>query len=111
MHRVNANMADLKDLKGVSEQDRRMIAEAEALLGPEPGKMGWVKNLFWGRARAELLFPYPVVSEDEKARCDALLAKLAHYLRTEHPAVETDQTEEIPKWVIDRLFELGVLGM
>src|SRR5205823_15051909 len=30
---------------------------------------------------------------------------------TEHPAVEIDQKEEIPQWVIDRLFELGVLGM
>ena len=27
------------------------------------------------------------------------------------PAVEIDRNEEIPTWVIDRLFELGVLGM
>jgi acyl-CoA dehydrogenase family protein 9 len=104
-------MADLKSLKGVSEQDRRMIADAEALLGPEPSTMGWVKNLFWGRARQELIFPYPTVSDEETARCDALLAKLDHYLRTEHPAVEIDQNEEIPRWVIQRLFDLGVLGM
>src|SRR4051812_1604658 len=104
-------MADLKNLKGVSEQDRRMIAEAEALLGPEPSTMGWVKNLFWGRAREELIFPYPTVSEEENARCEELLARLDNYLRTEHPAVEIDQKEEIPQWVIDRLFELGVLGM
>ena len=39
-------MADLKQLKGVSEKDRRMIEEAEALLGPEPSKMGFIKNLF-----------------------------------------------------------------
>jgi alkylation response protein AidB-like acyl-CoA dehydrogenase len=104
-------MPDLKSLKGVSEQDRQMIADAEALLGPEPSKMGWVKNLFWGRAREELIFPYPTVSDEEKARCDALLEKLDHYLRNEHPSVEIDQNEEIPRWVIDRLFELGVLGM
>ena len=104
-------MADLKSLKGVSEQDRRMIADAEALLGPEPSKMGWVKNLFWGRARQDLIFPYPSVSAEETARCNTLLVKLDHYLRTEHPSVEIDQNEEIPRWVIDRLFELGVLGM
>ncbi len=104
-------MADLNTLKGISEQDRRMIAEAEALLGPEPSKMGWVKNLFWGRVRSDLVFPYPTVSKDEKIRCDALLARLDHYLRTEHPAMQIDQNEEIPRWVIDRLFELGVLGM
>ena len=104
-------MPDLKSLRGVSEQDRRMIADAEALLGPEPSKMGWVKNLFWGRMREELIFPYPIVAEEENARCEMLLAKLDHYLRTEHPAVEIDQNEQIPRWVIDRLFELGVLGM
>ena len=29
-------MADLKNLKGVSERDKQMIADAEQLLGPEP---------------------------------------------------------------------------
>jgi acyl-CoA dehydrogenase family member 9 len=103
--------SDLKSLKGVSEQDRKMIADTEALIGPEPTKMGWVKNLFWGRAREELIFPYPTVSREEKTRCDELLASLDQYLQNEHPAVEIDQQEEIPRWVIDRLFELGVLGM
>ncbi|MFA6044598.1 MAG: acyl-CoA dehydrogenase family protein, partial [Phycisphaerales bacterium] len=40
-----------------------------------------------------------------------LLAKLDEYLRTEHPAIKIDQDQEIPRWVIDRLFELGALGM
>src|SRR2546423_14573943 len=104
-------MADLKDLKGVSEQDRRMIADAEALLGPEPSKMGFVKTLFWGNVRQELVLPYPQVKPDEKARCDALLAKLDQYLRNEHPATLIDQEQHIPDWVIARLFDLGVMGM
>src|SRR5437773_9851244 len=90
MHRVNSNMADLKTLKGVSEQDRKMIADAEALLGPEPSTMGFVKNLFWGNIRQELILPYPTVSADEKGRCDALLARLDEYLRNEHPASEIE---------------------
>ena len=52
-------MADLKTLRGVADKDRRMIEEAEALLGPEPSTMGFVKNLFWGNVREELVFPYP----------------------------------------------------
>ena len=103
--------ADLKTLKGVSEQDRKMIADAEALLGPEPSEMGFVKNLFWGNIRQDLIFPYPEVSAEETARCDALLARLDEYLKNEHPTIEIDQQEEIPRWVIDRLFEIGVLGM
>lgn len=104
-------MADLKTLKGVGEKDRRMIEEAEALLGPEPGEMGFVKNLFWGNVREDLLFPYPTASPDETARCDELLARLDQYLKTEHPSIKIDQEQEIPRWVIDRLFEIGVLGM
>ena len=61
-------MADLKTLKGVAEKDRKLIEDAEALLGPEPGSMGFVKNLFWGRVREELVFPYPTESADEKKR-------------------------------------------
>lgn len=104
-------MADLKNLKGVSDRDRVMIADAEALLGPEPSTMGFVKNLFWGRVRHDLVFPYPQQSQEETERCEQLLARLDHYLRTEHPATEIDQNQEIPRWVIDKLFSLGVLGM
>ena len=74
-------MADLKNLKGVSERDRKMIADAEALLGPEPTSMGFVKNLFWGRLREELVFPYPEYHGEEKDRCDQLLARLDTYLK------------------------------
>lgn len=104
-------MADLKDLKKISAQDRKMIADAEAMLGPEPTDMGFIKNLFWGNFREDLVFPYPVVDAEESARCDQLLAALDDYLRNEHPAIQIDQEQEIPRWVIDRLFKLGVMGM
>ena len=107
-------MADLKSMKGVSEKDRKMIAEAETLLGPEPDSMGVVKNYFWGNLRRELLFPYPDIAREspqETAECDQLLARLEAYLKNEHPAIEIDQEQQIPEWVIKKLFELGVLGM
>src|ERR1700681_3554554 len=103
-------MADLKSLKGVAEKDRKLIADAEALVGPEPHTMGFVKNLFWGNLREELLFPYPETDAAETARCDALLCDLDEYLKHEHPATQIDQEQEIPRWVIDRLFKIGVLG-
>jgi len=104
-------MADIKNLKGVSDKDKRLIEDAEALLGPEPTSMGFVKNLFWGNLREELVFPYPQQDPREQAECDQLLARLDEYLRSEHPALLIDQEQEIPRWVIDRLFALGVLGM
>ena len=107
-------MADLKQMKGVSDRDRKMIEDAETLLGPEPSSMGAIKNYFWGNVRSELLFPYPNVAEEspeETAECDRLLAALEDYLKNEHPSIQIDQEQYIPEWAIQRLFELGVLGM
>jgi len=104
-------MAELKNLKGLADKDRKLIEDAETLLGPEPSSMGFVKNLFWGHVREELAFPYPQGDAEEAARCDALLASLDAYLENEHPATKIDQDQEIPHWVIERLFDLGVLGM
>ncbi len=104
----NVNLANMK---GVSEQDRKMIADAEAMMGPEPSTMGFVKNLFWGRFRSDLVFPYPEASQDQQAKTAKLLAELEDYLKNEHPSIEIDQEQHIPDWVIKRLFDLGVLGM
>ncbi len=98
-------------LKNVSDKDRKQIEAAQEMLGPDPSTMGAVKNFFWGNFREELLFPYPSIAHEETMRCDALLAKLDHYLVTEHPTHEIDQDQHIPDWVITRLFDLGVLGM
>ncbi|MGB3543128.1 MAG: acyl-CoA dehydrogenase family protein [Rubrivirga sp.] len=98
-------------MKGVSARDQQMIKEAETMLGPEPDEMGFIKNLFWGRVREELLFPYPEVSVDQKAKTDALVAELEAYLDNEHPSIMIDQEQVIPEWVIQRLFDMGVMGM
>jgi len=103
--------ADLKEMKGVSDRDRQMIADAEVLLGPDPEEMGFAKNLFWGNIREDLAFPYPESDAEETARCDQLLAALEDYLRNEHPSIQIDQEQEIPRSVLDKLFELGVMGM
>lgn len=101
----------LSTMKGVSARDRRMIEDIEVMLGPEPSDMGLVKNMFWGRFRDELLFPYPTSSRQEREKCDALLEELEQYLREEHPAVQVDAEERIPEWCIQRYFEIGVMGM
>jgi len=104
-------MADLKNLKGISEADKKLLEQAEEWLGAEPTKMGPVKNLFWGNVKQDFYFPFPKQDAREQAECDQLLAKLEDYLKNEHPSVAIDQDQEIPRWVIDRLFGFGVLGM
>jgi len=106
--------ADLKKMKGIASRDAEMIADAEQILGPEPSTMGAVKNLFWGNFREELYFPYPEIaktSPEETAECDQLVAQVEEYMMNAHPSVEIDQEEYIPEWVIQKLFEMGVLGM
>ena len=111
---ADTQKADLKNMKGVSDRDKQMIADAETMLGPEPSTMGAVKNLFWGNFREELYFPYPEVAKtapEETAECDRLVAELEEYMKTEHPSIEIDQEQYIPERVIQRLFSMGVLGM
>lgn len=100
-----------KQLKNVSEKDRKQIEDAQEMLGPDPATMGFIKNLFWGNLREELILPYPEISPEETARCDQLLAELDDYLRNEHPHAEIDEKQEIPDWCIKRLFDIGVMGM
>ena len=99
------------ELKGVSEKDRKQIEQAQEMLGPDPEEMGHIKNIFWGNVREDLVFPYPEAPADEVARCDQLLAALDDYLKNEHPHFEIDEKQEIPPHAIQRLFDLGVMGM
>jgi len=101
----------LSGIKGVSDEDRVMIENIEAMMGPEPEDMGFMKNAFWGRFREDVLFPYPREGDEERARCDELLEELEAYLENEHPRVEIDEEQYIPDWVIERLFDMGVMGM
>ncbi|MEL6444814.1 MAG: acyl-CoA dehydrogenase family protein [Bacteroidota bacterium] len=104
-------MSILSNMKGVSAKDQAMIQQAEVMMGPEPEEMGFIKNLFWGRLREDLVLPYPEVSAAEKAKCDALLKELQAYFDNEHPSILIDQEEYVPEWCFERLFEMGVMGM
>ena len=101
----------LSNIKGVSKEDQKMIEDIETMMGPEPEDMGFMKNVFWGRFREDLVFPYPHEGDEEKEKCDALLEELEEYLENEHPRVEIDREQYIPEEVIDRLFDMGVMGM
>ena len=100
-----------KELKKVSSKEREYIQSGLDMLGPDPSTLGHIKNLFYGNINEKLVFPYPETPAEESARCDQLLSALDTYLRNEHPAIQIDQEQEIPKSVIDKLFSLGVLGM
>ncbi len=101
----------ISHLKNVSAEDQKMIQDIETMMGPEPSQMGLIKNMFWGRFRGDLVFPYPEESVEQREKADRLLEELEAYLKLEHPAIEIDQEEFIPDWCIERLFDMGVMGM
>ena len=100
-----------KELKKVSSKDREYIQSGLEMLGPDPDSLGHAKNLFYGNINQKLCFPYPETPAEETARCDELLERLDVYLKDEHPTIEIDQQQEIPPATVQRLFDIGVLGM
>ena len=84
-------------LKNVSKKDLKQIENAQEMLGPDPETMGFIKNIFWGNLREDLIFPFPEETAQERGRCDSMLAELDTYFQNEHPAVEIDQNQEIQR--------------
>ena len=81
-------------LKNVSKKDLKQIENAQEMLGPDPETMGFIKNIYWGNLREDMVLPYPEESSEERERCDKLLEELDAYFRNEHPAVEIDQNQD-----------------
>src|SRR5687768_14951695 len=93
------------------ESDReRQMREAEELLGEEQTR-GFAKGLFFGRFDADLAFPYPTLSAEERAEQEALLARVREFLAQEVDPAAIDRAAEIPRPLIDRMFDLGIMSM
>src|SRR3990167_6760129 len=87
------------------------MAVAEAARETEWKHPSFVAELFMGRFRPGLIFPYPLQSESDKKTGDEFLAKLEKFLREHLDPDEVDRTHEIPVEVIKGLADLGCFGM
>ncbi len=85
--------------------------QAEELLADGDTKLGFAKNLFFGKFNGSLLFPYPQVKPDEQPAVDQALAELRRFADEQIDAAAIDRDCDIPRHVIDGLGRLGVLGM
>ena len=68
-------------------------------------------ELFMGRFREDLVWPYPVQSPEDLAVGDDLLKRLEAFLAANVDAEAIDREEELPASVIKGLAELGLFGM
>src|SRR5712691_8726924 len=92
----------------VTERESRKVAEASRQAEWE--KPSFMRELFLGRFRLDLIHPFPLPGEwrpEFKAFYEAFRA----FLRDEVDSAEIDRTGEYPGPVIDRLRKMGAFGM
>ena len=103
-------MATLAEPKQkVSAEEAREVAEAareEQWAAPS-----FVRELFLGNLRMDLIHPYPEQDPDEVARAKPFLNKLERFLREAVDSDRIDREGEIPDSVIQGLRELGAFGI
>jgi alkylation response protein AidB-like acyl-CoA dehydrogenase len=96
-------------MSSVTEKDARQVAEAAR--EKEWTRPSFGKELFLGRFRLDLIHPHPVVSERDRQKGEAFLAKLEKFLREEVDPLQIERDAKIPEHVVKGLSELGALGM
>src|SRR6266704_1724973 len=93
----------------VSAEEAREVAEAareEQWAAPS-----FVRELFLGNLRMDLIHPYPEQDPDEVARAKPFLDKLERFLREKVDSDRIDREGEIPEDVIQGLRDLGAFGI
>ncbi len=92
----------------VSEQEARKVAEASR--ETEWKSPSFLKELFLGNFRLDLIHPYPLVAE-ERPEFTAFYRAFREFLVTEVDPVAIDRTGEYPEHVVDGLRKLGAFGL
>ncbi|MFD7893947.1 acyl-CoA dehydrogenase family protein [Streptomyces sp. NPDC059743] len=93
----------------VSEREARQVAEAAREQGWR--RPSFAKEMFLGRFRLDLIHPHPLPAPDDVRRGEEFLAKLRAFCETEIDGALIEREARIPDQVINRLRELGALGM
>ena len=98
-------MSDTKRPGSPTEQESREVAEAAR--EAEWTNPSFVRELFLGRFRLDLIHPYPQQSAEDRKRTDDYIARLSKFIEENVDSDEIDRTGEIPPEVVDGLRELG----
>jgi alkylation response protein AidB-like acyl-CoA dehydrogenase len=91
-----------------SEQESREVAEAAR--ETEWTAPSFVRELFLGNFRLDLIHPYPQQKPEDKAKTDAYIAKLRPIIERVD-SDEIDRTGELPADVVQELREIGAFGL
>jgi len=93
----------------VSEEEARRVAEAAREDRWQDAT--FLRDLFLGDFRLDLIDPYPDPEEFISDRCRQFLDELRLFLRTEVDSERIDRDRKVPQSVVDRLREMGAFGL
>jgi alkylation response protein AidB-like acyl-CoA dehydrogenase len=97
-----------KELEQISELESRKVAEASR--ETEWKQPSFLREMFLGNFRLDLIHPYPLPAE-ERPEFAAFYNAIKEFLRDQVDPVEIDATGEYPERVVDGLRKLGAFGM
>src|ERR1700709_1037909 len=92
----------------VSELESRKVAEASR--EAEWKQPSFLREMFLGNFRLDLIHPYPLPAE-ERPEFAAFYNAIKELLRDQVDVVEMDATGEYPEDVVDSLRKMGAFGM
>jgi alkylation response protein AidB-like acyl-CoA dehydrogenase len=92
----------------VSEQEAREVAEAAR---ETEWQKSFVRELFGGSFRLDLLHPFPEPKPEDVARAAPFLAALEKFLLEQVDADAIDRDGQVPPEVVDGLRRLGAFGI
>ena len=94
------------------EQGRdEALQVVEAARETEWTSPSFVAELFMGKFRHDLLFPYPEQDLEDRRTGDEFCVQVEAFLKDHLDADEVDRTGDLPQSVIDGLVKLGCFGM
>ena len=97
-----------KDQQQIGELESRKVAEASRQA--EWAQPSFMRELFLGNFRLDLLQPYPLPGE-ERPEFAAFYRAFKEFLRDHVDPVQIDTTGEYPESVVDGFRKLGAFGM
>ncbi len=99
------------DTSKMSEGKRQALEVTEAARESEWKHPSFALELFQGRFRHDLVFPYPLQDADDAAKGDEYIAELRQICADKVDADEIDATGEIPDEAIEAFAKAGAFGI
>jgi acyl-CoA dehydrogenase family protein 9 len=71
----------------------------------------FMKSLFFGQIREDLIFPYPHLKADTQETLKMVLESIDRFGKDHVKSVEWDEKGEMPREIVSQMAELGLLGL